>query len=304
MALEIVREPGVLQCQIAELRQQGLRIGLVPTMGFLHEGHLSLMRQLRPQVDKLLVSLFVNPTQFGPGEDLDSYPRNLEKDISLCETVPVDQLFIPAAADIYPAGYATYVDFERYTDKLCGNSRPGHFRGVGTVVLKLIHICQPHLVAFGRKDAQQLFLIKQMVKDFQLPVEIVEGDTVREADGLAMSSRNSNLQPQDRIQAAALSQVLQSISDAVALGERDTKQLTALAQKPMHEYPGFELEYLEYLNWETFENLSEVTFPLLTAIAGRVGRTRLIDNVILNDIDDAAAKTIVPDFYTPNLEKS
>ncbi len=295
MALEIVRKPQVLQQQIAILRQQGIRIGLVPTMGFLHEGHLSLMRQLRPHVDKLLVSLFVNPAQFGPGEDLDNYPRNLEKDISVCETVPVDLLFMPTAADIYPAGYASYIDFDRYSEKLCGDSRPGHFRGVGTVVLQLFQICQPHLAAFGRKDAQQLFLIKQMVRDFHLPVEIVEGDTVREKDGVAMSSRNSYLQPQERIQARALSQALQAIKSAIAAGERDTKQLQALGKELLDNYPGFELEYLECLNWETLENLSEVTFPLLAAIAGKVGKIRLIDNIILTDSDEADGQSIPPD---------
>jgi pantoate--beta-alanine ligase len=295
MALDIVRDPQVLQHQLEKLRQQGARIGLVPTMGFLHEGHLSLMRQLRPQVDKLVVSLFVNPTQFSRGEDLDSYPRNLEKDLSLCATVPVDLLFMPAVDDIYPAGHASYVDFERYTDKLCGDSRPGHFRGVATVVLQLFHICQPHLAAFGRKDAQQLFLIRQMVRDLHLPVEIVEGDTVREADGVAMSSRNSYLQPQERIQARALSQVLQSIQKAIVAGECDTEQLQALGREILRGYPGFELEYLECLSWETLDNLTRVTFPMLTAIAGKVGRTRLIDNIILADSDEAAGKSILPD---------
>ncbi len=281
MSPERITQPDVMQQRAAAMRQQGLRIGLVPTMGYLHEGHLSLMRQLRPLVDRLLVSIFINPTQFGTGEDLERYPVDLERDKQLCAEVPVDLLFIPTVSAMYPDGYASYVEFNRYSDLLCGDSRPGHFRGVGTVVLKLFQLCQPHLAAFGCKDAQQLFLIKRMVADFNLPVEVVEGPTVREPDGLALSSRNSFLQGEQREQALALSRVLRALHTNIERGESDANNLQRRATEMLREYPGFELEYLAFHSWQTLAALTEVDYPMLIAIAGRVGGTRLIDNLIL-----------------------
>ncbi|MBL7033211.1 MAG: pantoate--beta-alanine ligase [Candidatus Delongbacteria bacterium] len=292
MALEIVVQPALMQARVAELRQEGAHIGLVPTMGYLHEGHLSLMRQLRPLVDQLVVSLFVNPTQFGPGEDLAIYPVDLARDHALCAGIPVDLLFQPAVNTIYPEGYASYVVFERHAEKLCGNKRPAHFRGVGTVVLKLLQICQPHLAAFGRKDAQQLFLIKQMVRDFHLPVGIVEGETVRETDGVAMSSRNSYLQGKERQQARALSLTLQRMQQAITTGEGDTARLLELGRAKLLDFPGFVLEYLSCLNWETLTELTSIEYPLLIAVAGSVGKTRLIDNTILATSDEATTNAI------------
>jgi len=283
--MELVQSAAAMHQRVLNARDKGAQIGLVPTMGYLHEGHLSLMRLLRDQVDLLIVSIFVNPSQFGPGEDLDKYPRDMDRDRQLCEKTGVDLIFNPTSREIYPDGHASWVEFDRYNDILCGASRPGHFRGVGTVVLKLFRICLPHLAAFGRKDAQQLFLIRRMAEDFYLDVDIIGGDIVRESDGLAMSSRNKYLNAAEREQALALSRTLEAIGKAVSKGQVRVDALRHLADFIIWEYPGFKLEYLEFRSWQDLKEQDTIESPALIAMAGRVGKTRLIDNLIIADHD-------------------
>ena len=245
-------------------------MGFVPTMGFLHEGHLSLMRIARSNCDKLVVSIFVNPLQFGPEEDLDQYPRDEEGDAAKCEGVGVDVLFLPE--QLYPDGHCTRVEVQGLTDRLCGASRPGHFEGVTTVVARLFGLVLPHVAVFGEKDYQQLAVIRRMTRDLALPVEVIGGPLVRDHDGLALSSRNAYLSADERRRALSLSAALRSIaqSDAPTLSDR------IAAARDMLEVD--ELDYLEVLDAETLEPLETLDRPARAFVAARVGKTRLIDN--------------------------
>ncbi len=259
-------------------------VGLVPTMGFLHEGHLSLVRAARAENDHVFVSIFVNPTQFGPTEDLATYPRDPERDLALLEAEGVDYVFMPAVEEIYPRGFKAAVDVGPVTEPLEGASRPGHFRGVATVVLKLFNIVQPQRAYFGKKDAQQLVVIKKMVKDLDVPVEIRPQPTVREADGLAMSSRNTFLAtPELRKAALVLHEALEIARELWAEGERDVgvyylKMLEHIAEEELAR-----IDYISFAAPETLEELPVIEGPALVSLAVRIGRTRLIDNITLGE---------------------
>jgi pantoate--beta-alanine ligase len=260
----------------------GACFGLVPTMGALHEGHLSLVRSARTQCDGVAVSLFVNPLQFGPGEDLAKYPRDFDRDCQLLEKEGVDFLFAPGVEEMYPAGAVTYVTVEDLGERLCGRSRPGHFRGVTTVVSKLFHIVQPDLAFFGQKDAAQVAIIRRMVRDLNIPVLIVTCDIVREPDGLAMSSRNAYLDPQERRSAAALYRSLLAVQRRFDQGERKAGRLIEAGSQVLREEPTVRLDYLEVVDPETLAPVEEAAAGTLVAVAAFVGKARLIDNVVLN----------------------
>ena len=256
-------------------------VGLVPTLGFLHEGHLSLVRAARQRDGHVVVSCFVNPTQFGPGEDYERYPHDPEGDLSLLRPEGVDAVFLPAKEEIYPSGDATFVEVAGMDEILEGAHRPGHLRGVATVVAKLLHIVQPHRTYFGQKDAQQLVVVRRMVRALHLDVEIVARPTVREPDGLAMSSRNIYRSPQEREAALVLSKALRQAEELFAGGERDGERLRTAMRELIGQEPLAQLDYVSVADVETLQELELVEGAALASLAVRIGRTRLIDNVIL-----------------------
>jgi pantoate--beta-alanine ligase len=257
------------------------RVGLVPTMGYLHEGHLSLVRRARQECDHVVVTIFVNPTQFGPKEDLSRYPRDLERDLSLLEPLGVDLVWIPTNEIIYPPGYQTWVEVETITRLLEGAMRPGHFRGVTTVVAKLFNAVQPHNAYFGQKDAQQAAVIRQMTRDLSYPIEIVVCPIVREPDGLAMSSRNVYLDPGQRKAATVLSRALRAAQEAYQHGERDAAKLKGKMKEVLAREPLADVQYVSCADYDTLEELDTVKGKALLSMAVVVGKTRLIDNVVL-----------------------
>jgi pantoate--beta-alanine ligase len=283
--MEIITDVKDMQSLCLGAREQGRRIAFVPTMGFLHEGHLSLLREGRRRGDLLVLSLFVNPTQFGQGEDFESYPRNLAGDADLARSAGVDLLFAPEARDMYSRSYATYVEVEGLTDTLCGRSRPGHFRGVTTVVCKLFTIVQPHVALFGQKDFQQLAVLQRMTEDLNLPVEIVGMPIVREDDGLAMSSRNSYLTPDERRQALALSASIELAKTAVRQGRRSASEVRELVVGRIEQEPDAAIDYVQICHGETLNDVKEIDRHAVLLLAVRVGRTRLIDNSYLLEED-------------------
>lgn len=264
-----------------QARSAGQRLGFVPTMGALHAGHVSLVRTARSRSGLLAVSIFVNPTQFGPKEDFSKYPRTLEQDRALLATEKVDYLFVPSVDEMYPGGATTWVDVEGLSDRLDGRSRPGHFRGVSTVVAKLFHIVQPDLAFFGQKDAAQVAIIKKMVRDLNFDVDIVVCPTVREPDGLAMSSRNAYLNPAQRLQATVLSRSLQRVQMLADQGETSASALLTAGKGVMAEEPAVRLDYFEIVDRNTLESSTDVSHGALVAVAAYVGETRLIDNIVL-----------------------
>ena len=270
-----------MQQWAASTRAAGETISFVPTMGFLHQGHLSLLKEGRQRGDKLVLSIFVNPTQFGQGEDFEDYPRDLKQDSQLAEQVGVDVLFAPAAKGMYPADYATYVDVEGITNTLCGASRPGHFRGVCTVVTKLFNIVQPHVAIFGNKDFQQLAVIRRMTLDLNLPVEIVGMPIFREADGLALSSRNVYLSPSQRHQALVLSQSINRARALVAAGERSCSAIIAQLKGMVEQHPEARVDYIQICHQLSLEDQTDVDADSVLLLAVFVGKTRLIDNGFL-----------------------
>jgi pantoate--beta-alanine ligase len=279
--MEIVSDPRDMQNASLAWRQQHQSIAFVPTMGFFHEGHLSLMRYARGKGDRLVVSLFVNPTQFGPNEDLDRYPRDPERDAALAREVGVDVLYTPTAGLMYPEGYQTYITVEEVSRGLCGSFRPGHFRGVATVVLKLFNQVLPHLAVFGEKDYQQLVVIKRLVADLNLPVEVVGRPIVREADGLAMSSRNTYLNPQQRQAALCLFKALTWAKDAAASGENRADKIIPEVVKMIDSTKHTELNYAVLVDPDTLQSVDTIQGSARLAVAARVGDTRLIDNILL-----------------------
>ena len=264
-----------------DLRRAGKRLGFVPTMGALHEGHLSLVRAARASCDVVAASIFVNPTQFGPNEDLAKYPRSFDRDRELLEREGVDLLFAPSVEEMYPAKAATWVIVEGLSDKLDGRSRPGHFRGVTTVVAKLFHIVEPDAAFFGQKDAAQVAVIRRMVHDLNLPVEIVVCPIVRESDGLAMSSRNAYLNTEQRKQALVLYCSLVRVQGLVDAGERNAGKLVAAGREEFAQENSVRLDYFEIVDPHTLEPLPDVSRGALAAVAAFVGGTRLIDNILI-----------------------
>lgn len=260
------------------------RVGFVPTMGALHEGHLSLVRAARAASDLVAASIFVNPTQFGPNEDLARYPRSFESDRQLLENEGVHLLFAPPVEEMYPAGSVTWVKVEELSNKLDGRSRPGHFRGVTTVVAKLFHIIEPDAAFFGQKDAAQVAIIRRMVRDLSLPVEIVVCPIVRESDGLAMSSRNAYLNPEQRKQALVLHRSLVRVQALAERGESAALKLAAAGREEFSREPSVRLDYFEIVNPDTLDPVPEVAGETLVAVAAYVGTTRLIDNLLLKGV--------------------
>jgi pantoate--beta-alanine ligase len=282
VSVEIIKTPSAMRARSDAWRADGKRIAFVPTMGYLHEGHVSLLEEGRRRGDVLVLSIFVNPTQFGPKEDLSRYPRDLEGDLAKAARAGVEVAYVPDAPAMYPDGYQTYVDVERLREGLCGASRPGHFRGVATVVLKLLNAVQPNVALFGMKDYQQLQVIRRMTRDLDLPTEIVGLPIVREPDGLAMSSRNAYLSADERTRALALSHALAAARSAFTGGERDASRLVATARQLLDDRDGVRLDYLELRDGESLELIEgAVTRPVVLAVAAFVGNTRLIDNILL-----------------------
>lgn len=263
-------------------KKAGETVALVPTMGYLHEGHGSLIEKAKKENDKVVVSIFVNPMQFGPNEDLASYPRDLEKDSAYCQSLGADLIFHPEPEEMYHEGFSSYVDMSVLTEELCGLSRPVHFRGVCTVVSKLFHIVQPDRAYFGEKDAQQLAIIKHMVDDLNIDVEVIGCPIVREDDGLAKSSRNTYLSPEERKAALILSRTIELGKKLVADGESDAEKLVQKMKENIETEPMARIDYVKAVNGLTMQQQKEVKAPMLVAMAVYIGKTRLIDNFILS----------------------
>ncbi len=262
--------------------KHGKTIGFVPTMGYLHEGHISLIRKAREENDILVISIFVNPIQFGPMEDLSSYPRDTNRDLKISEENKVDYVFSPSVEEMYPDPYHTYVEVERLTEHLCGSKRPGHFRGVATVVLKLFNIVKPTKAYFGQKDAQQFRVLQSMVKDLNLDVEMIELPIVRESDGLAMSSRNIYLTSEERKEAVCLYKALQLASELIKKGERNPRNVIAKMEELIARYPHARIDYIEIVDEQELQPIEKLQGRFIVALAVYIGKARLIDNVILS----------------------
>jgi pantoate--beta-alanine ligase len=279
--MRIIQHPLEMQRMVEECRRAGKSIGLVPTMGALHDGHLSLIRRCRAENDVVLMSLFVNPTQFNRKDDLDRYPRDLDRDARLARSGGVDAIFSPAAEGMYPTGFVTYVSVERLTDRWEGAARPGHFRGVATVCTKLFTICRPHRAYFGQKDFQQSLVVRRLVVDLNLGLDIVVLPTVRESDGLALSSRNVLLNPEQRRQATILSQALFQAQATFEAGERDSTQLRTAIEAKIRSMPLAKLEYVGVCDPDSLEPLTQITGRAVALVSASFGETRLIDNILL-----------------------
>lgn len=279
--MKIIRHPSDMQKWALEQRRAGVTVGFVPTMGYLHEGHLSLMRLARAQSSQVVVSVFVNPTQFGPHEDFAKYPRDWGRDEGLCREAGVDVLFAPAAEEMYAHDASVSVVESRLSAGLCGVSRPGHFAGVCTVVAKLFNLVLPTVAVFGEKDAQQLRVLRRMVRDLNVPVEIVAGPIVREADGLAMSSRNARLTPEERAQAVCLRRALTAVEKKFEDGERDADVLRGLARSVIEHAPLARVDYIEIVDDESLDPVILIERPALCALAVQFPSARLIDNAVL-----------------------
>jgi len=275
------------QGTMSQARNVGFTVGLVPTMGALHEGHLTLIRRCRTDCDCTVVSIFVNPVQFGTGEDLESYPRSIEADLDVCRTLGVDLVFTPSARQMYPGENLTWIDVDRITDHLCGESRPAHFRGVCTVVAKLFNIIMPDIAYFGQKDAQQLAVIRRMVADLNMPIDIRPCPTVREPDGLAMSSRNRYLAPGQRRQALCLRRALLCAEELIGAGQTDPAAITAAMQQIVDEQSDAQIDYISIVDNELLQLVTCIDSQVLIALAVRIGPARLIDNIV---VDPPAAK--------------
>lgn len=279
--IKVIRKIKEMQQISEQLRKKGMLIAFVPTMGYLHEGHLSLFRKGKQLGDVLVISIFVNPIQFNQREDFEKYPRDEKRDIELARSHGADIAFIPNAEDMYPEGFQTHVEVEKLTQPLCGSFRPGHFTGVTTVVAKLFNIVKPHIAIFGEKDYQQLKVIQRMVKDLNFDIKIIPGKTVREKDGLAMSSRNARLSPDERKKAITISKALKRAKSLFDAGENDASRILGAAKEILQNEPAIRIEYLNLVDPETLEDLQEVKKEGLIAIACWLGNVRLIDNIKL-----------------------
>lgn len=280
--MKIIRTVKEMHETTNQFRQAGKQIGFVPTMGYLHEGHLSLMRAAKKRSDVLIVSIYVNPTQFAPNEDLDQYPRDLEYDQQQLETVGCDVLFLPSNEIMYPPPYHTYVMVEELTQTLCGASRPTHFRGVTTIVTKLFNCVKPHIAVFGQKDAQQAIILKRMVQDLNMDIEMIISPIVRELDGLAMSSRNTYLSENERKDALVLSQALHHAQDQIQHGERNANRLINEMVQMISTKPTTKIDYVSIVDTTHLKPVETIEGEILIAMAVFVGKTRLIDNVMIN----------------------
>jgi pantoate--beta-alanine ligase len=289
--VEVIQDRRALRRRVHELRAAHLRLGLVPTMGALHAGHLSLLQRARPGIDRVAVSIFVNPLQFGPGEDLERYPRDLDGDLARLEAAGCDLVFAPSAADVYAPEARTTVQVEGLGDVLCGRTRPGHFRGVTTIVAKLFHLFEPQVAVFGQKDAQQAVVLRRMVRDLDWAVELRFAPIVREPDGLAMSSRNRYLGPDERRDAQLLSAALGAARAALEAGERDAAAVGGAARRVLESGRWLRIDYVELVDTERLQPLARVEGQVLVAIAAWVGGTRLIDNVVLEVGDTGVAES-------------
>lgn len=290
--MEIIRTIAWMKEYARGARAEGRVIGLVPTMGALHEGHTALVARARRECSRVIASVFVNPKQFGPTEDYKKYPRDLEKDAKALGDVGVDVLFAPDVADVYPDGFRTYVNVEGISERLEGRSRPGHFRGVSTVVLKLFEIVQPHFAYFGRKDAQQVRIIREMVQDLNLDTEIVICPVVREADGLALSSRNAYLNAEERKASTVLHRALVAVRNELSSGVRDAMQLQAVMRRIIEAEPLASVDYAEIVSADTFEPVVRVARPCYSLLAVFVGKTRLIDNLLIEPVSQGSEEFV------------
>ncbi len=279
--MEIYEKINEVREKVKIWKKQGLSVGFVPTMGYLHEGHMSLVKQAVSENDRVVVSIFVNPIQFGPGEDLESYPRDLERDARMCEEMGADLIFHPRDEEMYASDYCTFVDMNGVTAELCGKSRPTHFHGVCTVVNKLFHIVMPDRAYFGQKDAQQLAVIRRMVRDLNMDVEVIGCPIVREADGLAMSSRNTYLNAAEREAALVLSRAVRLGQELIEQGERSADVVTARMKEFIAREPLARIDYVEITDSLSIEKMDEIKGEVLIAIAVFIGKTRLIDNAML-----------------------
>jgi len=279
--MRIVKTIKALRQILDEKRRKGQRIGFVPTMGYFHEGHLSLMHRAKKECDCCVVSIYVNPKQFGPKEDLSRYPRDIKRDSAMIEKENVDILFIPSDNDVYPNCYLTYIDVEKISNSLCGKYRPGHFKGVATVVAKLLHMVQPDVMCLGQKDAQQVVVLKQMVADLDFPVQIRVVPTSREKDGLAMSSRNIHLSITERAQAPVLYRALKEAVKRVEAGERSSSKIMAIIKNTITRFSSGKIQYVACVDAGTLEPLEILKGKVLIALSIFFGKTRLIDNVII-----------------------
>ena len=281
MGMKIVKTIREMQQLAESYRREGKRIAFVPTMGYLHEGHLSLMRLARDNGDILVVSIFVNPTQFGPNEDFEQYPRDIQRDEQLCQQEQVDVIFYPDTAEMYLPDHFTYVTVEELSATMCGLSRPTHFRGVTTVVSKLFNIVKPHVAVFGQKDYQQALIIRKMVTDLNYDVEILTGPIVREKDGIAMSSRNTYLSPEERRQATVLYESLRMAQEMAQQGERDAQTVYQRIKDRIASKPLARIDYIAIVDGNTLQPVREISDNTLIALAVKFGNTRLIDNTVI-----------------------
>lgn len=279
--MEIIHTVAEMQARADKMRQQGKTTAFVPTMGFLHEGHLSLLRIGKKHCEDLVLSIFVNPAQFGPNEDLDSYPRSLETDLDLARAEGVDAVFVPTDKDLYPEGYQTYVELEKLPDHLCGLSRPVFFRGIATVVSQLFNIVKPHMAIFGEKDFQQLAVLRQMVRDLKFDIKILGGPIIREQDGLAMSSRNAYLKPEMRPAALTLSKSLKKAQEMISAGHTASVDIIAQTKNIFGEYSNIDIDYISICDPVTLDPVNEVSGDTLMALAVNLDGIRLIDNTVL-----------------------
>jgi pantoate--beta-alanine ligase len=283
--MKVAQTIELVRSLVKDARCQGKIIGLVPTMGALHIGHISLIEAARKKCDFVVVSIFVNPTQFGPGEDFERYPRPIEKDLEMCENAGVDVVFAPSVEQMYPSKNLTWVNVEKITEPLCGRSRPGHFCGVSTVCTKLFNIVAPDIAFFGQKDAQQVAVIQAMVQDLNMPLEIVVCPTVREPDGLAISSRNQYLGQQERADAVYVYKSLKKCREMFESGITETGKIIAEMKKVLQQKPSIEIEYINIVDAKTLEDINKIEGKTLVAVAARLSRTRLIDNILIDTND-------------------
>ena len=280
--MEIVKTIGAIRELVKSARAQGKRIGFVPTMGALHIGHISLIETAVKECDFVVVSIFVNPTQFGPGEDFKKYPRPFETDVEICKKAGVDVVFAPEPAALYPEENLTWVNVEKLTEPLCGRFRPGHFRGVATVCAKLFNIVAPDAAYFGQKDGQQALVIKRMVADLNMPIEIVICPTVREPNGLAVSSRNKYLTEQQRKDAACIYQSLKKCQQLIEAGITDTGEIITKMREILSQPSSIEIQYVSIVDAETLQNVDKIGGKILAAVAVKIGRARLVDNILVD----------------------
>ena len=281
--MNIITSANEIQVLSESLRNQGKIVTFVPTMGYFHEGHLNLMREGRRRGDFLVISIYVNPTQFGPNEDFEQYPRDFDRDRAMAESVGVDVIYCPANHEMYPPGYQTYVSVEGVTEYLCGLSRPGHFRGVATVCAKLFNTVKPHMAIFGKKDFQQLVTIKRMVRDLNMDLHVIGMTTTRETDGLAMSSRNIYLSAQERLSALSLSSSLKMAKEMYEQGELDAAVIIGNVRKYIESHPQTKIDYVQICGTNTLKDVERLDGECVMALAVRVGKTRLIDNHVFGE---------------------